>query len=89
MSGIAYGRKSRKLSIIFTVDPMTGKQRPVPYGMGIIRLDGAATGIFHFVDEIDETKLRVGRRVKANIRPEREGNQQDIISFRLVDWRHE
>lgn len=67
------------------VDPMTGKQRPVPYGMGIIRLDGAATGIFHFVDEIDETKLRVGRRVKANIRPEREGNQQDIISFRLVD----
>jgi uncharacterized OB-fold protein len=67
------------------VDPMTGKQRPVPYGMGIIRLDGASTGIFHFVDEIDETKLCVGSRVKANIRLERQGNLQDIINFRLVD----
>ncbi|MCL5885103.1 MAG: OB-fold domain-containing protein [Deltaproteobacteria bacterium] len=71
------------------VDPMTGKQRPVPYGMGIIRLDGAATGIFHFVDETDETKVRVGRRVKANIRTERQGNLQDIINFRLVDEPHE
>ena len=67
------------------VDPMTGKQRPVPYGMGIIRLDGASTGIFHFVDETDESKLRVGRRVKANIRSERQGNLQDITGFRLVD----
>ena len=67
------------------VDPMTGKQRPVPYGMGIIRLDGASTGIFHFVDEIDESKLRVGRRVRANIRTERQGNLQDITGFRLVD----
>jgi uncharacterized OB-fold protein len=67
------------------VDPMTGKKRPVPYGMGIIRLDGAATGIFHFVDEVDESKLRVGRRVKANIRAERQGNLQDIVNFRLVD----
>lgn len=67
------------------VDPMTGKQRPVPYGMGIIRLDGAATGIFHFVDEVDESKLRVGRRVKANIRADRQGNLHDIIGFRLVD----
>ncbi len=71
------------------VDPMTGKQRPVPYGMGIIRLDGAATGIFHFVDETDETKVRVGRRVKANIRTERQGNLQDIINFRLMDGPHE
>lgn len=67
------------------VDPMTGKQRPVPYGMGIIRLDGASTGIFHFVDETDESKLRVGRRVRANIRTERQGNLQDITGFRLVD----
>lgn len=67
------------------IDPMTGQQRPVPYGMGIIRLDGAATGMFHFVDETDESKLRVGRRVKANIRESRDGTMLDIVSFRLMD----
>jgi uncharacterized OB-fold protein len=67
------------------IDPMTGEQRPVPYGMGIIRLDGAATGMYHFVDETDESKLRVGRRVKAVLRKERRGNMLDITSFRLID----
>lgn len=67
------------------IDPMTGEQRPVPYGFGIIRLDGASTAIYHFVDETDDRKLRVGRRVKANIRAQRQGNMRDIVSFRLLD----
>lgn len=67
------------------IDPMTGQQRPVPYGMGIIRLDGASTGIFHFVDETDEHKLRVGKRVIANIRECRDGSMRDIVSFRLLE----
>ncbi len=67
------------------IDPMTGEQRPVPYGMGIIRLDGADTGMYHFVKETDESKLRVGRRVKANFREPRRGNMLDITSFRLID----
>ena len=67
------------------IDPMTGGRRPVPYGMGIIRLDGASTAMYHFVDETDDRKLKVGRRVKARIRAERHGNMRDIECFELVD----
>jgi uncharacterized OB-fold protein len=67
------------------IDPMTGERRPVPYGMGIIRLDGASTAMYHFVDETDDTKLRVGRRVRARIRANRQGNMRDIECFELVD----
>jgi len=67
------------------IDPMTGERRPVPYGMGIIRLDGASTAMYHFVDETDDAKLKVGRRVKARIRPTRQGNMRDIECFELVD----
>jgi uncharacterized OB-fold protein len=67
------------------IDPMTGERRPVPYGMGIIRLDGASTAMYHFVDETDDAKLRVGRRVKARIRANRQGNMRDIECFELVD----
>jgi uncharacterized OB-fold protein len=66
------------------IDPMTGEQRPVPYGFGIIQLDGASTSMFHFVDETDDTKLTVGLRVKANFREIREGNMRDIVNFRLI-----
>ncbi len=67
------------------IDPMTGEQRPVPYGFAIIRLDGASTSIYHFVDETDEKKLRVGQRVKAVFREPRTGSlHHDIKYFRLV-----
>ena len=39
------------------IDPMTGEQRPVPYGFGIIRLDGSSTSMFHFVDETDDAAV--------------------------------
>lgn len=67
------------------IDPMTGEKRPVPYGFGIIRLDGAATAMYHFVDETDDKKLRVGRRVKANFARQRVGSLRDIINFRLLE----
>jgi len=67
------------------LDPMTGQQRPVPYGFAIIRLDGASTAIYHFVEETDDTRLRVGRRVQANFRAQRQGNMGDIVSFRLLE----
>jgi uncharacterized protein len=66
------------------IDPMTGEQRPVPYGFGIIKLDGASTSMFHFVDETDDAKLKVGMRVKANFREPREGNMRDIVNFRVI-----
>jgi uncharacterized OB-fold protein len=63
---------------------MTGEQRPVPYGFGIIQLDGSSTSMFHFVDETDDSKLKVGMRVKANFREPRQGNIRDITNFRVI-----
>jgi uncharacterized OB-fold protein len=67
------------------IDPMTGEQRPVPYGFAIIRLDGAATSLYHFLDETDERKIGVGKRVRAIFRERREGSLRDISHFRLIE----
>lgn len=66
------------------VDPITGEQRQVPYGFAFILLDGASTNIFHFVDEIDRTKLKVGMRVRPRFRAERTGSVTDVESFDLI-----
>jgi uncharacterized OB-fold protein len=69
------------------IDPMTGQQRPVPYGFGLIQFDGADTNIYHLLDETDPEKIGVGKRVEAVFKPkeERVGNLADIRHFRLVD----
>jgi uncharacterized protein len=69
------------------IDPMTGQQRPVPYGFGLIRFDGADTNIYHLLDETDPEKIGVGKRVEAVFKPqeERVGSLADIRHFRLVD----
>lgn len=66
------------------LDPLTGRQRPVPYGYGFIVLDGAATKIQHFIDETDIGKLRAGMRVEPVFKSERQGNFADIETFRIV-----
>jgi uncharacterized OB-fold protein len=69
------------------IDPMTGKQRPVPYGFAFIRLDGADTNIYHFLSEHRHDQLEVGMAVEAVLKPdgEREGKLSDILHFRLVE----
>jgi uncharacterized OB-fold protein len=66
------------------IDPITGRQRPVPYGFAFILLDGASTNIFHFVDEVDRTKLAVGMRVRPRFKAERTGSLEDVESFELI-----
>jgi uncharacterized OB-fold protein len=66
------------------VDPITGEQRPVPYGFAFILLDGASTNIFHFVDETVRTKLAVGMRVRPRFRAERTGSITDVEGFDLI-----
>lgn len=66
------------------VDPNTGGMRPFPYGYAIFRLDGADTYTMHFLDETDYTKMRVGQRVEAVFKEEREGNIGDIPYFRII-----
>lgn len=66
------------------IDPETGVQKPVPYGYGFIKLDGADTLFQHYLDIQDERRIRVGARVEAVFARERHGSMRDIECFRVV-----
>jgi hypothetical protein len=55
-----------------------------PYAVGIIKLDGADTGLCHFVDEVNPSKLKVGLRVQAVFRDKREASILDIDHFKVI-----
>ena len=67
------------------LDPMTGVERPIPYGYGFIELKGATTRLQHFVTAADLNKLRIGMRMKAVFREERKGNLADILYFKAIE----
>ncbi len=67
------------------VDPVTGKPRPTPYGMALIQLDGADTTLNHYLAEADLSKLRIGARVRAVWREERQGRMSDILHFEIIE----
>jgi uncharacterized OB-fold protein len=69
------------------IDPMTGVQRPVPYGFGLVRFSGADTSIYHLLDATEPGQIGVGKRVEAVLKPseERTGSLADIRHFRLLD----
>jgi uncharacterized protein len=58
-------------------------QKP-PFVLGIIRLDGADTGLVHFINEVDPEELGTGLRVKAVFKEERIGSILDILYFKPV-----
>ena len=66
------------------IDPETGKERPVPYGYGRIKLDGADSEFLHFLEESDIEKLKVGMRVEAVFEEKRTGSFRDIKYFKIV-----
>jgi len=72
------------VSFVF-MDPMTGQTRPVPYGYGLIKLDGTEARFQHFLEESDPEKLRVGMRMEAVFAKERKGRLSDIKHFRIVE----
>ncbi len=57
---------------------------PLPYGYGIIKLEGADTGFLHLLGEFEEGGLAVGARVEAVFSDAREGNILDVRYFRPV-----
>jgi uncharacterized protein len=67
------------------IDPETGHQKPVPYGYGFIKLDGADTLFQHYIDIVDEKKIKIGARVEAVWANERKGTIKDIQYFRVVE----
>ena len=66
-------------------DPNTGGMRAFPYGYALFKLDGADTYTMHFINETDYTKLKVGQRVEAVFKEEREGNIGDILYYRVIE----
>ena len=66
------------------IDSRTGETRPGPYGMGLIRLDGADTTLNHYLAETEPGKLAIGMRVKAVWRDELQGVVDDILHFEVV-----
>lgn len=67
------------------IDPETGKQKPVPYGYGFIKLDGADTLFQHYINIEDESKIKIGARVEAVFLENRKGSIRDIEYFRVID----
>ena len=67
------------------IDPETGHQKPVPYGYGFIKLDGADTLFQHYISVEDETKIRIGARVEPVFSKERKGSIRDIEYFKVID----
>jgi len=68
------------------IDPNTGKQRPIPYTYGYIRLDGADNIFSHIINEMDLNKIKVGMKVRAVFkdREDMKGNTEDIKYFEIV-----
>jgi len=56
--------------------------RPAPFVYGIVQLDGADTGIAHFIDDSGSISLEIGMRVRAVFSEKRNGNILDIDCFR-------
>ena len=54
---------------------------PAPVIYGLIKLDGADTGLLHLLGEVDPHALRVGTRMEAVFREKRVGNILDIEYF--------
>jgi uncharacterized OB-fold protein len=67
------------------IDPATGEQKPVPYGYGFVRLDGADTLFQHYIDISKESSLKIGARVEAVFADQLEGMITDIKHFRTID----
>ncbi len=66
------------------LDGRTGAVRDGPYGMGLIRLDGADTTLNHFLAENDPARLAVGMRVRVVWRDQLHGAMDDILHFEVL-----
>jgi hypothetical protein len=55
-----------------------------PFILGIIQLDGADTGLVHFIGDVDPKDLKIGMRVQAVFSEERIGSILDIRYFKPV-----
>lgn len=79
---VEVGPKGTLLTYTVVAQPAPCHKKPPPFIYGIIQLDGADTGITHFVGEVDHKDLKIGMRVEAVFQKVREGNILDIKYFK-------
>lgn len=65
------------------IDPETGQKKPVPYGYGFIRLDGADTQLQHFLP-VGAKPPKIGMKVRPVFEEIRHGNLRDIRHFEEI-----
>lgn len=58
-----------------------------PFFYGIIKLDGADTGLPHFIGDTNGKEPHIGMRLQAVFKEERAGNILDILYFKPVKVR--
>jgi len=70
--------------LTYTVCSQPNQVQPVetPLVYGIIQLDGADTGLVHMLGEVDPEQLRIGMRVQAVFKEQREASILDIKYFK-------
>jgi uncharacterized protein len=67
-------------SIVYRSEPFYPVEPPFVFG--IIKLDGADTGLAHFINEVDLQYIKEGMRVTAVFKKERIGSILDINYFK-------
>ena len=55
-----------------------------PFAYGIIKLDGADTGIAHIIDEVNPKNIRIGMKVRSVFKDRRVGSILDIKYFKPI-----
>ena len=70
--------------LTYTVCNEPNGAQPVetPVAYGIVQLDGADTGLVHMLGEVEPEQLRIGMRMQAVFKEEREASILDIRYFR-------
>lgn len=58
--------------------------RSAPFLYAVIKLDGADTGMAHFLDEVEIDKVHIGMRVQPVFAKDRKGNILDIQYFKPI-----
>lgn len=61
-----------------------GQPREPPYTWATLALDGADSGFFHVLEEVDPSQVKVGMRVEPVWNPEPTGEITDIKYYRPV-----
>jgi uncharacterized OB-fold protein len=78
--------KGKGTLVTFTEVHYKEPNQPVepPFVYGIVKLDGADTGMLHMIGECRPADLKIGMRVQAVIAEKRAGNILDIKYFKPV-----